>query len=84
MRTVRYSSRLRGVGVWPGGVCPGGVCLGGVYPGVSVQGVGVSAQGDGVCHTPLWTESQMPVKTLPCRNVDVDGNKVTEVTVITC
>ena len=47
-----------------GGVCPGGVCLAGVSAG-------------GVClggPTHLWTESQTPVKTLPCRNYVADGN----------
>ena len=52
MRTVRCSSRLLGGGgCLPRGVCTGGVCLGG---GVSYR-------------YPLWTESQTPVKTLPCR-----------------
>ena len=38
-----------------GGVCPEGSVQGGSAPGVSAWGV--------VCHTPLWTESETPVKT---------------------
>ena len=58
-----------------------------VYPGGCVWLDGVSAQGVsawGVClrgllgwgclpDTPLWTEWQTPVKTLPCRNYVADG-----------
>ena len=66
MRTVRNSSRLRGVSA-PGGVCSGG-CL---HGGVSAPGGGISA----------CTEADPPmdrmtgVKTLPCRNFVSDGNQ---------
>ena len=53
----------------PGGCLPGGVCPGGVCPG-------------GVWQTlPPWTEWQVLVKTLPCRNYVADGNETLNVTV---
>ena len=75
MRTVRCSSRLWR-GVCPGGcVCPGeGVCL---PRGVSTQGV--SAQGGCLAPPPpLWTEWQMLVRILPCRNYVADVKNVVE------
>ena len=58
----------------PGGSVPGGVsALGGFAWGCLLPG-GLSAPGGGgipACteaNTPLWTESQMPVKTLPWPN----------------
>ena len=62
-------------GVCPGGVCPGGVCRGGCLPGE------VSEQGGGVYPSMHWVPPyehnawQTPVKTLPCCNFVVDGNK---------
>ena len=59
-----------------GGVCPGGVCLGGLPRGFLPWGV--SARGDVAdppgpeTDTPLWTEWQTGVKTLPCGNKSVD------------
>ena len=57
-----------------GGCLPREVCPGGMSAwGLSTQGV--SAQGECLLHTPpLWTESQMPMKTLPCNNYVADGN----------
>ena len=50
--------------VSPSMQCAGGCLLGGcLLPG-------------GVCHSPLWTEWQTGVKTLPCRNFLADGNKI--------
>ena len=74
-----------GVGVCQGGVCLLGadVCTGGCLPkGVSgqgrlsAQGEGQSGQGvwpEGCLPDTLWTEWQMLVKTLPCRNYVADG-----------
>ena len=54
----------RGVCSW--GVCaPGGVCSGGG------GGIPTCTEAD---PPPLWTESQMPVKTLHCPNFVVGGN----------
>ena len=50
------------LGCLAGGVCPGGVCPGGCLP---TRG---SSQ-----TPPLWTEWQMPVKTLHCHNYVADG-----------
>ena len=49
-------------GVSARGDMPGGVCPGGVCPGGCLP------------DTPLWTEWQTLVKTLPCRNYVADGN----------
>ena len=46
-----------------------GICWG-VSAGGSAGGWGVSAT------HPLWTEWQMPVKTLPCRNYLADGKYI--------
>ena len=66
----------------PGGVCSGGVsapggCLvrggsgrGGLLPGG--YGIPACTEADTL---PLWTESQMPVKTLPWPNFVAAGNK---------
>ena len=76
MRTARAltvsPSMLFGGGVCSrgGGVCPqGGVCSGGVCS----RG-GVVSQHAVRQTPPLWTESQMPVKTLPCPNFVAGGN----------
>ena len=84
MRAVHCSSHLlwegvsakKGVGVsgqrgiYQGGVCPGGYLPRGVCPG------GCLPRGC-LVDTPLWTEWQTPVKTLPCRNYVADGNNDT-------
>ena len=60
--SARGMSAWEAVSAQEGGcVCPWGVCP----RRVSVQG--------GVADTPPWTESQMPVKTLPCRNYVADS-----------
>ena len=65
------------------GCLPEGVCLGVSAQGLSAQGVwtGVSAWGASAwgCppDTPLWTEWQTAVKTLPGRNFIADDNKTT-------
>ena len=72
-----------------GGVCYGeGLCLlrGGLVPGWSACQVGGVLPGGPPCwgggggfslpETPLWTESQMPVKTLPWVNFVAAGNDV--------
>ena len=66
------------------GVCPEGcVSIGGVCPGWCVQGVcpgvcvcpGVFTPVHALIHSlPLWTEWQMLVKILPCRNYVADDN----------
>ena len=77
-------------GVWSGGclllggVCfPGGVCSQGVSgPGGLLPGGGGYLLWGGyipACtetDTPLWTESQTPVKTLPWRNFVAAGNNI--------
>ena len=68
-----------GVVVCPGGVssramsAQGGVCPGGVFPGAGVCPGRRSVCPEGV-KTPLWTEWQTGVKTLPCRNFVAGGN----------
>ena len=55
----------------------GGVCAGGcVAQGRCLPGGGLSAQRGCLPHPPPWTESQMPVKTLPCRNYVTDGKNI--------
>ena len=87
MRTVRCSDRRGGgvhlVGGVPtqgvyllGGYLPRGVytCQGGVPAGGCTFPGGVSQYA--LRQTPLlWTEWQIGVKTLPCRNFVADGNK---------
>ena len=83
-------SASRGGGVLSPGGClvPGGWCLlqGGLLGGGCLVPGGVSSggcllQGGGVsapeADTPLWTESQTPVKTLPWPNFVAAGNKRT-------
>ena len=61
----------------PGGVCswgcllPGGAWSGGLVPGGLVWGGGIPACTEA---DPPWTESQMPVKTLPWPNFVAAGN----------
>ena len=55
-----------------GGVCPRGCLLGGVY----AKGR-VSAQGEVSVQRGVRTESQTPVKTLPCHNYVANGNNLT-------
>ena len=70
-----------------GGVCSWGMCLlrgvsapgGCLLPGLVSALGGVSAPGGCIpacteANTPLWTESQTPVKTLPCPNFVAGGN----------
>ena len=62
-----------------GGLCPGGsLCLGGLCPGGSLCLGGLCPGGLPDKRPPsslsLWTESQMPEKTLPCHNF-VAGSK---------
>ena len=62
-----------GVSAPGGGICPG-VSAWGCLPGRSARGA--VCPRECVCHTPpspLWTEWQTPVKTLPCRNCVVNG-----------
>ena len=81
MRTARFltvsQQALRiGEGVCPRGCLPRGGCPGGVPGVVCLVGVcpgGVSAQGG--LPTSLWTEWQIGVKTLPCRNFVAGGKK---------
>ena len=78
----RGVSALGGVwsegGVWSRGCLPMGGCL--LHGGICSKLV--SAPGGGgipACteaDTPLWTESQMPVKTLPWPNFVAAGNKL--------
>ena len=79
MLTVHCSGRLRGWG-WggflPGGVYPGGCLPGGCLPRRGCLPQGGSYPGECLPDTPLWTESQTGVKTLPCCNYAADGNKV--------
>ena len=66
---LQMVTRIIPVGCIPSAAVAARGCLPG---GVSAQGV--SAQGN-VCHPLLWTEWEMPVKTLPCRNYVADGKK---------
>ena len=70
---------LWGEGCLPWGVCSGGVCSQGGWS--APRGRGVCSQGGGIpaCTevdtSPLWTESQTPVKTLPWPNFVAASNK---------
>ena len=74
---VVYPSMHWAGGVCPGGVCrgclPSGVCPGGSAGGGSAWGVTDTHQTRGR-HPLLWTEWQIGVKTLPCRNFLAGGN----------
>ena len=60
-----------------GGVCPGGCLPKGCLPrGCLPKGVSGTPP-------PLWTESQTPVKTLPCRNYIADGKNTMMLMVLT-
>ena len=70
-----HSSRMHTIccggchgGICLGGVCLGGVCLWGVCWEVSAWRCLPKTP------SPLWTEWQMPVKILPCRNYVAVGN----------
>ena len=69
---------VRQGGAWSGGGCllPGGSAPGGAWSGeMPAPGAGVASQ-HALRQTPLLTESQTPVKTLPCPNFVAGGNKV--------
>ena len=72
MRTVHSSGHPEGGSqhALGRGVCIP-ACTG--QEGVFAQGGGVSAPVHSGIHTPLWTEWQMLVKILPCRNYVADG-----------
>ena len=79
MRTVRCSDRRGGVHLVGGVPTQWGVPAGEYLPsGVYTCQGGVPSRGCiPACteaDTPLWTEWQTGVKTLPCRNFVADGN----------